>query len=114
MFLEMARTARTKGQTEQAISLIERVLYTEPNNQAAWLLLAETTPDPTRRTQAYERVVAINPQTAAGKQAVAALQVTPAAPTSAPATPAAPTSAPATSAAKPEPGPKKPAVREGR
>lgn len=114
MFLEMARTARDKGQTEQALSLIDRVLYTEPNNQAAWLLLAETTPDPARRTQAYERVVVINPQTAAGKQAVAALQVTPAAPTSAPATPAAPTSAPAPSTAQPESGSKKPAVREGR
>ncbi|NJL04591.1 MAG: hypothetical protein HC911_06715 [Chloroflexaceae bacterium] len=115
MFLDMARTAHVKGQTEQALSLIDRVLYTEPNNQAAWLLLAETTPDPARRTQAYERVVAINPQTAAGKQAVAALQATPAppatsAPPAAPAVPADPRPpANADSAA-----PKQPAVREGR
>lgn len=110
MMLEMARTAHAQGQPQQAIELIQKVLYTEPKNQQAWLLAAEILPDPAQRKQALERVVAINPETAEGQQAAALLQAVPT-PQPVPTT----TVAEAAPPAPPEPPRSKgPAIREGR
>ncbi len=121
IMLEMARVAHTRGQPQQAVELIQRVLYTEPKNQQAWLLLAEVSPDPAQRTQALERVIAINPQNEAGLQAAAALQAMPTpepvlAATAAEAAPAEPPAPAKQEPPAPPPPPQKkgPAIREGR
>lgn len=65
------------GQTEEARILLADVVAADPQNESAWLWLATVTADRQQRLEYLERVLAINPDNATARQAVAQLTGTP-------------------------------------
>jgi hypothetical protein len=89
--LEQARAALAAGHKAESQGLLAQVLQQEPNNEAAWLCMAEALDDLKRKRYCLQRVLAINPASVEGRRLLAELEHPPkAALASAPDGPAVP------------------------
>lgn len=66
--LEQATRALKAGDKARSQQLLAPVLQADPGNEQAWLCMAAALDDPDRKRECLQRVLAINPTSAAGRQ----------------------------------------------
>lgn len=71
--MAQARRALREGRLDDAQGVLVNIVVVEPNNDEAWLMLAETMPDPQRKMECLERARRIDPRNEATKRALQAL-----------------------------------------
>ncbi len=74
--MQQARIALREGQLPQARRLLRQVIHEYPENHAAWLLLAQATPDPRVAAQYRRRAELLRPDSPLVAEAQAAMAVT--------------------------------------
>lgn len=67
--MQQARTAMRAGQLPQARRLLRQVIHEDPQNHAAWLLLAQATPDPKVAAHYVQRAELLRPDSPLVQQA---------------------------------------------
>ncbi len=72
--MAQARRALLEGRSEDAQSILVNVVVTEPGNDEAWLMLAETIQDPERKMECLQRARRIDPRNPETQRAIHALQ----------------------------------------
>ncbi len=72
--MTQARRAHQEGRLEDSQSILINVVVREPNNDEAWLLLAETIDNRERKLECLERAKRIDPRNPATLRAIHALQ----------------------------------------
>lgn len=72
--MAQARRALREGRTDDAQGVLVNIVISEPTNDEAWLLLAETMRDPQRKLECLERARRIDPHNLATQQAIQSLQ----------------------------------------
>ncbi len=69
--MEQARRALREGRAEDAQAMLVNVIVRQPEDDEAWLLLAEALSDPNKKRECLERAQAVNPRNAAIQRALA-------------------------------------------
>lgn len=77
--MAQARRAVREGRPDDAQGILVNVVVHEPDNDEAWILLAETLSDPERKIECLERARRVNPRNPAIQRAIAELQASAAA-----------------------------------
>jgi hypothetical protein len=72
--MAQARRALREERWDDAQSILVNVVVTEPGNDEAWLLLAETIQDPERKMECLEKARRIDPRNPATQRAIQSLQ----------------------------------------
>jgi hypothetical protein len=72
--LEQAIEAIQAGQTAQGLTILARLVNQEPHNERAWLWLASCVDEPEKKRYCLQRVLELNPSSAAGLQLLAELE----------------------------------------
>jgi|GEM_PF-3500866 len=71
--LDQAIEAIQAGQKAQGLTILARLVNQEPHNERAWLWLATCVDEPEKKRYCLQRVLEINPASAAGRQLLAEL-----------------------------------------
>src|SRR5512142_1787876 len=90
MMIEQARRALHEERIEDAQAILINVIVREPEQDEAWLLLAEALADPGKKRECLERARAINPRNVAITRALERLNQVAIAPVPTPPTISAP------------------------
>jgi hypothetical protein len=72
--IAQARRAMREERLDDAQGILVNLVVTEPENDEAWIMLAETLQDPERKLECLERALRINPRNPATKRAIQAAQ----------------------------------------
>lgn len=72
--MAQARRARGEGRLDDMQSILVNVVVQEPNNDEAWLMLAETIQDPEKKMECLERARRIDPRNPATQRAIQQLR----------------------------------------
>lgn len=75
--LIQAMSAKQQGDLGLAKQLLSQAIVQDPNNEAAWMLMAEVVDDVKLRRNCLERVLAINPDNEAASMALTKLNTSP-------------------------------------
>src|SRR4030065_795194 len=75
--LQQALTAKTSGDIALAKRLISQALIQQPNDEAAWMLMADLVDDIRQRRNCLERALAINPKNTDARIAMTKLTTSP-------------------------------------
>lgn len=71
--LDQAIEAIQAGQKAQGLTILAKLVNQEPHNERAWLWLASCVDEPEKKRYCLQRVLEINPSSAAGRQLLAEL-----------------------------------------
>lgn len=72
--MAQARRARSEGRLDDMQSILVNVVVQEPNNDEAWLMLAEAIRDPEKKLECLERARRIDPRNPATLRAIKSLR----------------------------------------
>ena len=66
--MDEAISAQQKGQTEQAIKILEIITLKEPDNEEAWMQLSRLVKHPWQEAKCLNKLILINPDNRAARQ----------------------------------------------